>query len=87
MPVLLLLALSDDWTPPEPCLRLKSENISMLGWENAFHGFDGTAKLRFRTDIRNGINPEGVHQGANIQAGEEARASLVEFFAHHFASK
>jgi dienelactone hydrolase len=87
MPVLLLLALSDDWTPPEPCLRLKSENISMLGWENAFHGFDGTAKLRFRTDIRNGINPEGVHQGANIQAGEEARASLIEFFAHHFASK
>ncbi|MFM7659430.1 MAG: dienelactone hydrolase family protein [Betaproteobacteria bacterium] len=85
MPVLLLLGLSDDWTSPEPCLKLASDNVEIKGWEHAFHGFDGTATLRFRTDIRTGTNPEGVHQGANLEAGRQAKNILFSFLEKHFS--
>jgi len=77
VPVLLLLGLSDDWTPALPCLKLASKNVTVYGWEQAYHGFDGDAPLRFRTDIRTGIRAEGVHQGSNPAAGEEARSILL----------
>ncbi|MBU6382127.1 MAG: dienelactone hydrolase family protein [Proteobacteria bacterium] len=79
MPVLLLVGLSDDWTSPEPCLKLASPLVQLRAWADAHHGFDGTAPLRFRTDIRNGTNPQGVHQGANAEAGRQARVALIDF--------
>jgi dienelactone hydrolase len=86
IPVLLLLGLSDDWTSPEPCFKLASSLVEVTGWENAFHGFDGHAPLRFRTDIRTGTNPRGVHQGANREAGDEAKMLLMHFLAQHLAN-
>jgi len=77
LPVLLLLGLSDDWTPAQPCLELASQHVTVHGWEQAYHGFDGDAPLRFRTDIRTGIRPEGVHHGSNPAAGERARSILL----------
>lgn len=79
VPLLLLLGSADDWTPPEPCLRLASQKVEVRAWENAYHGFDGVSRLRFRSDIRTGVNPNGVHQGANRVAGEEARSALFTF--------
>ena len=79
VPLLLLLGGADDWTPPEPCMRLASQNVKVRAWDNAYHGFDGVSRLRYRTDIRTGVDPGGVHQGANRQAGEEARRDLLIF--------
>jgi hypothetical protein len=58
-------------------LKLASNQVTVHGWEQAYHGFDGDAPLRFRTDIRTGIRAEGIHQGSNPVAGEEARSILL----------
>ncbi|MGE5145291.1 MAG: dienelactone hydrolase family protein [Candidatus Eiseniibacteriota bacterium] len=47
-PMLFLLAGSDDYTPPEPCLgyadwfRSKGADVSVVTYPGAYHGFDGT---------------------------------------------
>ena len=52
-PVLLLLGAKDDYTPPEPCVRLakalkqRGEPVEYALYPDAYHGFDGTGSLRF----------------------------------------
>jgi hypothetical protein len=46
-------------------------------YEGAHQGFDGTAPLRLRRDVPNGVNPgRGVHVGAHPEARAAARARL-----------
>ncbi len=82
--VLLLLGASDDWTPAEPCERLARDAQGVapqvVSYPGAFHGFDGTAPVRQRKDVPNGVHPgQGVTVGANPQAREQALLRLQEF--------
>jgi dienelactone hydrolase len=89
-PLLLLLGAEDDWTPAAPCEALArqagaSPAIELASFEGAYHGFDGTAPLRLRRDVPNGVNPgQGVHVGAHPPAREAARARLDTFLRHHW---
>ena len=51
--LLLLLGEKDDYTPPEPCVRManslkrRGQSIEYELYPGAYHGFDGTGSLRF----------------------------------------
>lgn len=86
---LLLLGLADDWTPAAPCQALAREGrpaVTVGAWEGAVHGFDGTAPVRHRADVPNGVNPgQGVHVGGHPQARDESRQVLLQGLQHAFA--
>jgi dienelactone hydrolase len=74
-PLLLMVGELDDWTPPEPCQALAAQfsseaaPIEIEAMAGAYHGFDGEAALRLRTDVPNGVRPgKGVHVGRNDAA-------------------
>lgn len=86
--LLLLLGEADDWTAAAPCKQLAARARAEPGvaapqfdaYEGAHHGFDGTAPVRLRRDVPNGVNPgHGVHVGAHPQARAAARVRLEQF--------
>lgn len=84
-PLLMLLGEADDWTPAAPCKDLAAAARGAAGvqWESyagAFHGFDGTAPVRLRRDVPNGVHPgQGVHVGADPAARSAAAERLERF--------
>lgn len=91
-PLLLLLGGSDDWTAPGPCIELADRAGGIRPrvevYEGAYHGFDGNAPLRLRTDVPNGIRPgAGVHVGGHPQARERARQAWLTFLRERLASR
>jgi dienelactone hydrolase len=86
-PLLMLLGENDDWTPPKRCVELAERtrsrqpaaDVTVRVYPDSYHGFDGRAPLRFRRDVPNGVNPEGVHTGGNPVAREQALAELDLF--------
>jgi dienelactone hydrolase len=87
--VLLLLGLADDWTPAAPCQALAQTGgpaVTVLAWEGAVHGFDGTAPVRHRGDVPNGATPgQGVHVGGHPQARPESQQALLAALQRAFA--
>jgi dienelactone hydrolase len=87
IPVLMLLGEKDDWTPPARCFQLAERtrqmqpdaDLSVRVYPDSYHGFDGTAPVRFRTDVSNGVDPAGVHLGANPVTGAQALAEMDAF--------
>lgn len=82
--LLMLLGQADDWTPAAPCEALAQQSLApkpqLESYPDAYHGFDGEAKLRLRTDVPNGSNPgQGVHVGANPAAREASRRRLQQY--------
>lgn len=85
-PLLMLLGEADDWTPAATCHAL-AKSVSapaprpeVLGFEGAFHGFDGAPPVRLRRDVSNGVRPgQGVHVGGDEAAGEAARRAMLDF--------
>lgn len=88
-PLLLLLGADDDWTPPAPCEELVARtrraqpqaDIAVVTYPDSVHGFDSREPVRFRTDVPNGVNRAGVHQGGNPRARAAALAELDRFLA------
>ena len=86
-PLLMLLGEKDDWTPPARCLQLADRTrerqptaeLTVRVYPDSYHGFDGQAPLRFRRDVSNGVNPDGVHNGGNPVARAEALRELDLF--------
>ncbi len=84
-PLLMLLGEADDWTPAGPCKTMAAavRQGPVPVWESyagAHHGFDGTAPVRLRADVPNGVNPgQGVHVGADPVAREAAARKLALF--------
>lgn len=84
--LLMLLGESDDWTPAGECQQLAKSSTGtrpeVVSYPGAFHGFDGTAALRVRKDVPNGVNPgQGVTVGGNPSAREQSFARLKVFLA------
>jgi dienelactone hydrolase len=94
-PLLLMIGSADDWTPARPCeqwvLALKSRPgpadratdstapVDLRVYQGAFHNFDGTAPIRIRTDVPNGIRPgAGVTTGGDPAARADARQRMLD---------
>ncbi|MCX8006126.1 MAG: dienelactone hydrolase family protein [Burkholderiaceae bacterium] len=83
VPLLMLLAEQDDWTPPAPCLALAEDwraqgaAVEVRVYADSVHGFDAAAPVRQRFDVprRGG----GVRVGGNPAARQAALAALDEF--------
>ena len=89
VPLVLMLGMADDWTPPQFCLDLarKQPQVVVHSWAGAFHGFDSDAPVRVRTDVPNGVNPgQGVHVGGQVQAKDESRQLLVRHLRMAFTA-
>ena len=91
-PLLLLVGKLDDWTPAAPCEQLAqvsggsgASRIQLLVYEGAHHGFDGTAPVRLRRDVPNGVDPgRGVHVGGEPAARAASALALQEFLRHQW---
>lgn len=92
--LLMLLGEADDWTAAAPCKALAAAAkatppVRAPEWEayeGAHHGFDGTAPVRLRRDVPNGVHPgQGVHVGGQPAARAAARARLQRFLREHWA--
>ena len=87
IPLLMLLGEKDDWTPPARCVRLAERtrlaqpdaDLTVHVFPDSYHGFDGTAPIRFWTDVSNGVDPNGVHLGANPVTRVQAQAEMDAF--------
>jgi dienelactone hydrolase len=89
-PLLMLLGGADDWTPPEPCEALARQAggppVRVETYAGAYHGFDGTAPVRLRRDVPNGVNPgQGVHVGGDAAARTASQERLRQFLRERFA--
>lgn len=86
VPALLMqLGGADDWTPPQPCERLarrwqaQGRAVQLDVYAGAYHGFDGQAPLRWRSDVPNGVSGTGVHQGRDEAAAQRSAEQLTQF--------
>lgn len=82
--LLMMVGELDDWTPAEPCRRLAAQaegrKPEFESYAGAYHDFDGTAPLRVRTDVPNGVHPgQGVTVGGNPQALKLSRERFLKF--------
>ena len=89
-PLLMLLGAADDWTPPAPCEALARQAdgppVQVENYPGAYHGFDGTAPVRLRRDVPNGVHPgQGVHVGGDAAAREASQERLRGYLRERFA--
>ena len=84
--LLMMVGALDDWTPPQPCEALArrwpegAPRLDFVSYPGAYHGFDGTAPVRHRTDVPNGVTPgAGVHLGGHPPSREASRLRLRAF--------
>ncbi len=84
-PLLMQLGEADDWTPAAPCKALAAavRQAPLPQWdayEGAHHGFDGSAPVRHRPDVPNGVRRgQGVHVGADPAARAAAAIRVASF--------
>lgn len=80
VPLAMMLAELDDWTPPAPCIELaKKTGADLYVYPESYHDFDNpVGTVRLRMDVANGVNPgQGVHVGRNPQTGPQAWEQLL----------
>ncbi|MFO1292586.1 MAG: dienelactone hydrolase family protein [Rubrivivax sp.] len=91
--LLMLLGAADDWTPAAPCEALAGAADTAQApapqfelYAGAYHGFDGQAPLRLRSDVPNGVHPgQGVHVGGDAAARAASRLRLERFLRERWA--
>lgn len=91
-PLLMMVGALDDWTPPQPCEELarrwpaEGPRLDFVSYPGAYHGFDGTAPVRHRTDVPNGVVPgAGVHVGGHPPSREASRQRLRAFLGQQWS--
>ena len=89
-PLLMQVGEDDDWTPAEPCRQLAAQasEITFHAYPGAVHGFDGTAPVRTRRDVPNGLRPgQGVRVGGQPEAREASRQRLADFLSQAWSTR
>ena len=59
-------------------------DLTVRVYADSYHGFDGTAPVRLRRDVPNGVSPDGVHSGGNAAARAQALDELARFLERRF---
>lgn len=92
VPLLIQIGALDDWTPSAPCETLVQQlrarpgtDVDLHVYPGSYHGFDGKAAVRLRTDVPNGTSAEGVHQGGNPEARVQALQVIDAFWRRTLA--
>jgi len=90
VPLLMLVGALDDWTPAASCEALAHQvhttpgaPLELIVYPDSYHGFDGTAAVRRRTDIHNGVDRGGVHVGGNPEARADSLRQ-TDHFLHQY---
>lgn len=79
MPVTILHGLADDWTPAEPCQKLKS--VTFIGYPDAHHDFDfPNLPIRTRKAAFSANGTGIVTAGTHPEAREKAIATAMALF-------
>ncbi len=93
-PLLMQLGALDDWTPAQPCVDFAhslqarpGSDVTLHVYADSYHGFDGTAPVRLRAEVPNGVSPQGVHEGGNPAARAQALPALDAFWNRVFAAR
>ncbi len=94
-PLTLLLGADDDWTLPEPCVKLgeqlkaKGDDVTVKVYPGAVHGFDNpVAGISTRSDIpsRSAARAgQGVQSGQNPAARDDSWALVRAIFKKAFS--
>lgn len=80
VPLVMMLAELDDWTPPIPCIELANHTGSKFYlYPDSYHDFDNpVGNVKLRADVPNGVNPDkGVHVGRNPVTGPQSWNQLL----------
>lgn len=95
-PLALLLGADDDWTLPEPCIKLaeslkaKGDDVTLKVYPGAVHGFDNpTPGISTRSDIPSRSSAragQGVQTGQNPAARDDSWGLVREILRKAFAS-
>ena len=83
VPLKILIGAADDWTRPEPCIKLaKRWGISIVLYQGAYHSFDTpNSRLRTRYGMPTSRNPGGtVTLGTNERARRMAIREVLRTF-------
>lgn len=91
----LLLGADDDWTLPEPCIKLgeqlkaKGDDVTVKVYPGAAHDFDTPLPgIRTRSDVPSRTRPgEGVRVGQNAAAREDSWALVRSILLQAFSSE
>ena len=87
VPLVMMLAELDDWTPPGPCIELaKKTGVELYVYPESYHDFDNpVGAVRLRMDVANGVNPgKGVHVGRNPETGPQAWQQVLATLRHRW---
>ena len=81
VPMLMMVGQEDDWTPAVHCQNLAQAQepgrVTFVAYPGAYHGFDGTERVRHRRDVPNGARPgQGVHVGGHPPSRAASRERL-----------
>lgn len=93
-PLTLLLGADDDWTLPEPCIKLaqslkaKGDDVTLKVYPDALHGFDNPVPgITTRNDIPNRSAAragQGVRAGQNLAARDDSWGLVREILKKAF---
>ncbi len=90
-PLLILAGEADDWTPPEPCVRLveaarvQGFPVGIKVYPGAHHSFDSANRVVFNPSRNNAYSQtgKGATTGGQAEAWADARLQVRAFFARH----
>ncbi len=83
IPLTMMVAELDDWTPAAPCIQLaKLSGSNIHVYADSYHGFDNPiGNVRLRRDVPNAVNfGKGAHVGRNPTTGPQAWNQLLLIF-------
>jgi dienelactone hydrolase len=87
-PLLMLVGGLDDWTPPEPCVKLAEaarragRTVSVVVYKDARHAFDA-ANLRGRVYVDVARGGKGATVEYNLKAHDDAEKQVRQFLQEH----
>lgn len=70
-----------------PVAGAAGSDVTVHVYEGSYHGFEGQALVRLRTDVPNGSSAQGVHQGGNPEARTKLLAALDAFLSRVLATR
>lgn len=85
-PLLIMIGAADDWTPATPCRELAahwSDQVQLIVYPNAHHGFDSPTPYRTQHVGDDGSALSIRTNAADPKAHRDSQRRMLTFFAQH----